>query len=112
MSADPTQTTTSRLADSVSRRGVGLAYGDTRTIDGVELVPVAFVTYGFGASDEPTDDQAAGGGGGGMAVPFGAYVGGPNGLRFRPNTIVVLTMSVLVISAVGSAIARIVKAAR
>lgn len=112
MSADTTQTTTTRLADSVSRRGIGLAYGDTRTVDGVELVPVAFVTYGFGANDEPGQEQPAGGGGGGMAVPLGAYVGGPGGLRFRPNTIVVLTMSVLVISAVGSAIARIVKAAR
>lgn len=102
---------TEKLAAGVPNRGVGLAYGAKQLVDGVELVPVAFVSYGFGGG-EGLDQVGSGGGGGGVAIPLGAYVGGADGLRFRPNTIALLAMAIPIISTIGWAISRIVKAGR
>jgi uncharacterized spore protein YtfJ len=66
---------TEKLAAGVTDRGVKLAVGEKQTVDGVELVPVALVAYGFGAGD--TEEYGSGGGGGGSAIPLGAYIGGP-----------------------------------
>lgn len=101
---------TERLAAGVPDRSVKLAYGEKQTVDGAELVPVAFVSYGFGGGDGPED--LTGGGGGGVAIPLGAYIGGSDGLRFRPNPVALLAVSIPVICVLGCAIARIVKAAR
>jgi hypothetical protein len=68
------------------------------------------VAYGFGAGD--SDEYGSGGGGGGSAIPVGAYIGGADGLHFRPNTIALLTVAIPVIGVLGWALAKIVKAAR
>ena len=78
----------------------------------MEFVPVAFVSYGFGAGEGFEDEgSGSGGGGGGVAIPLGAYIGGPDGLRFRPNVIAVLSVAIPVIGTLGWAISKIVKAA-
>lgn len=101
---------TEKLAAGVTDRGVKLAYGEKQTIDGAEFVPVALVAYGFGAGD--SEEYGGGGGGGGSAIPVGAYIGGPDGLHFRPNTIALLAVSIPVIGMLGWAVSKIVKAAR
>ena len=101
---------TEKLAAGVTDRGVKLAVGEKQTVDGVELVPVALVAYGFGAGD--TDEYGSGGGGGGSAIPLGAYIGGPDVVRFRPNPIALLAVSIPVIGTLGWALAKIVRAAR
>ena len=107
-----TEKLTEKLAAGVPDRSVRLAYGEKQTIDGVEFVPVAFVSYGFGAGEGFEDEgSGSGGGGGGVAIPLGAYIGGPDGLRFRPNAIAVLSVAIPVIGTLGWAISKIVKAA-
>ncbi len=101
---------TEKLAAGVPDRGVRLAFGEKQTLEGVEFVPVALVAYGFGAGD--SDEYGSGGGGGGSAIPVGAYIGGPDGVRFRPNTIAVVAASIPAILALGWSIARIARALR
>jgi len=101
---------TEKLAEGVPDRGVTLAYGEKQTVDGVEFVPVALVAYGFGAGD--SEEYGSGGGGGGSSIPVGAYIGGPDGLRFRPNAIALLAVSIPVITVVGWSLAKIAKALR
>lgn len=106
---------TEKLAESVPL-GMKLSYGPTQTVDGIELVPVAIVSYGFGAGDGGTqadpDASGSGGGGGGSSIPVGAYIGGPDGLRFRPNPIAVMAVAIPLVWVTGKALARILKAAR
>jgi len=111
------------LAESVPAWGAKVAYGEKTTVDGRELVPVAIVAFGFGggegSGDMPASEktpagrgEGSGGGGGGYSVPIGAYIGGPDGLRFRPNTIALAVVAVPLVSAIGAALAVIVGAAR
>ncbi|WP_438853399.1 hypothetical protein [Agromyces sp. M3QZ16-3] len=111
------------LAESVPAWGARVAYAEKTTIDGQEAVPVAFVVFGFGAGEGSGDmpeggtslaghGEGSGGGGGGFAVPIGAYINGPDGLRFRPNTIALAVAAVPLVSAIGGALALIVGAAR
>lgn len=102
---------TAKLATGVRDRGVRLAYGEPQILNGVEFVPVAFVGYGFGAT-EGSDQLGSGGGGGGVAIPIGAYVGGPAGTRFQPNTIAVLAFAIPIVGALAWAVSLIIKAAR
>jgi uncharacterized spore protein YtfJ len=110
------------LVESVPFWGTKLAYGEKMTVDGHELVPVAVAAFGFGGgegSGEMPDSDAlstqrgegSGGGGGGYALPIGAYTGGPDGVVFRANPIALLAVTVLLVSAVGTAVLRIVRAA-
>lgn len=110
-----------RIADSVPSWGVKLAYGEKTTVDGHELVPVAIAAFGFGAgegSGETPENgtipagkgEGRGGGGGGYAVPIGAYVGGADGLKFHPNPIALIVVAVPLVSAIGWALARIIRA--
>jgi uncharacterized spore protein YtfJ len=111
------------LAESVPAWGAKVAYGEKTTVDGRELVPVALVAFGFGggegsgdlAATEKTPEgrgEGSGGGGGGYSVPIGAYIGGPDGLRFRPNTIALVVAAVPLVSALGAALAVVIGAAR
>ncbi|KQR10417.1 hypothetical protein [Cellulomonas sp. Leaf334] len=112
-----------KLADSVSSWGAALAYGEKVTLGGQELVPVALVGFGFGAGEGSGETpeggetpagkgEGSGGGGGGYSVPIGAYVGGPDGLTFRPNLIAVLVVAAPLVSATGVAVAQVVRAFR
>jgi hypothetical protein len=114
-----------KLAASVPSWGAKLAYGERITLGGQEIVPVALVGFGFGGGQgQGTDElpegdvasvrrgEGSGGGGGGYAVPIGAYVGGPDGLRFRPNPIALIVVTVPLVSAVGLAVARVIGAFR
>jgi uncharacterized spore protein YtfJ len=111
-------TITERLAQSVPSWGARLAYGDQITLNGQDVLPVAFVVFGFGGGEGsgelPDTDglpakngEGSGGGGGGYSLPIGAYVGGPGGLRFRPNPVALLVVAVPLVSAIGWAISRI-----
>lgn len=99
--------TNESLAANVPNWGVKTAYGESRTVDGVEIVPVAAVGFGFG---EGGDENGTGSGGGGWSVPLGAYVGGADGLKFRPNLIALLAVSIPVLYVGGHALAKVVKA--
>ncbi|MBC7725262.1 MAG: hypothetical protein H7146_11025 [Burkholderiaceae bacterium] len=103
-----------KLAQSMSGLGIKASYGDPVTIDGIEIVPVAWVQYGFGGGSDgrTTDDggEGAGGGGGGVSIPLGVYVGGPVGPVFRPNIIVLLTTLIPVLWVGGRALALVIKA--
>ncbi len=110
-----------KLAASVPSWGVKMAYGEKITVGGQELVPAALVIFGFGAGegsgkwpeggDVPEGQgEGSGGGGGGYVVPIGAYVGGPDGLKFRPNLVAVVIVGVPLVSAAGWAVARIISA--
>jgi uncharacterized spore protein YtfJ len=102
------------LADSVKSSGVKSVYGDPIDLDGITLVPVALVQFGFGAGSEAgnaeTTDPAGGGGGGGVSIPVGAYVRDRNGLRFRPNLITLLAVGIPFMWVAGHAWARVIKA--
>jgi uncharacterized spore protein YtfJ len=106
---------TEKLAETVPL-GMKLSCGPMMTVDGTELVPVAIVSYGFGGGSGGAEGDpegfGSGGGGGGSSIPIGAYIGGPDGLRFRPNVIALLAVSIPVIWVAGRAFARILKAAR
>lgn len=111
------------LAESVPAWGAKVAYGEKTTVDGQEFVPVALVGFGFGGGEGSGEmpeagtsiagrGEGSGGGGGGCSVPIGAYINGPDGLRFRPNTIALAVAAVPLVSAIGGAIALIVGASR
>ena len=111
-----------KLADAVPSWGAKIAYGDTTVVDGHEILPVAFVVFGFGggegSGESPEGDlpvsrgEGSGGGGGGYSLPIGTYVSGPDGLRFKPNPVALAIVAVPLVSAVGWALARIVGARR
>ncbi len=99
---------TERLADTAKQIGVHVAYGDEREIEGTTVVPVALVSYGFGAGG--SDDEGEGGGGGGSVIPVGAYVGDSLGVRFQPNPVALIAVSIPLVWVSGKALARVVKA--
>ena len=118
-------TVTERLAAAVPSWGARLVYGEKTTVDGHDLVPAALVVFGFGGGEGSGETpegsggdvvagrgEGSGGGGGGYAMPVGAYVGGPGGLRFRPNPIALIVVSVPLVAAAGPAIAQVVRALR
>jgi len=112
-----------KLADSVPSWGTKVAYGEKVTVGGQEFVPVALVGFGFGGGEGTGETpeggktpagrgEGSGGGGGGYAVPIGAYIGGADGLRFRPNLIALIVVAVPLVSTAGLALAQIIRAFR
>ena len=106
-----------KFTESLPSWGARLAYGEKTTIDGHDLLPVAFVVFGFGAGEgsgeQPASDAASAGrgegsgaGGGGYSLPIGAYVAGPGGIRFRANPVALIAVAVPLVSALGWALAR------
>jgi hypothetical protein len=102
----PSLTTT--IADKVTSVGVRSAYGEPLDLDGVSVVPVALVQFGFGGGGDD-DSPQSGGGGGGMSIPIGAYVRDRNGLRFEPNPIALLAVGIPFVWVAGRTLARILR---
>ncbi|MEP7763724.1 hypothetical protein [Sanguibacter sp. 25GB23B1] len=114
---------TEALAQSVSSWGVRLTYGEKGTLGGQEIIPVALACFGFGGGEgagitpddgepAPGRSEGSGGGGGGFAVPIGAYIAGPAGPVFHPNPVALVAVTVPLVSALGMAVAQIVRATR
>ncbi|WP_210480917.1 hypothetical protein [Naasia sp. SYSU D00948] len=99
-----------RLAEMLTTVGAKAAYGDPIEVDGKRIVPVAFLWYGFGGGSDEGEDAAAGGGGGGATIPVGAYVTTGNTVRFEPNIVALLAVSVPLTIFAGRALARVIKA--
>ena len=109
------------LTESVPSWGTKMAFGESMTVGGQEIVPAALVTFGFGGgggsgawpdkgADPEGQGEGSGGGGGGYILPIGAYVRGQDGLKFRPNPVAMIIVSVPLLSAAGWAVARIISA--
>lgn len=100
------------LIESFKNIGVSRAYGAPVQLGGEEVIPVALVSFGFGGGGEAGQEGASGGGGGGMVLPLGVYrtVGGQ--VAFRPNTVVALVCLVPVITALGGAVRKAIRAAK
>ncbi|MGO1415094.1 MAG: hypothetical protein ACTHVH_11170 [Microbacterium gubbeenense] len=96
------------LGKITNRAGVNAVYGEKQEVDGVTIVPVAAAWSGFGGGDE--EGKGAGGGGGSISMPLGVYVRRPEGLRFEPNLIALLAVSVPVICVAGRALRKIIRA--
>ncbi len=103
-----------KLSENARSMGVQSVYGDPIQIDGVTIVPVAIVQYGFGGGGDESDTAAAasGGGGGGAAIPVGAYVKCGDTVRFEPNIISLMAVAIPFICVTGMAIARVIRAAK
>lgn len=102
----------STLADKFIKLGTGTSYGDPVTVDGVEILPVAVGSFGFGAGDvaDSAAQQGEGGGGGGISIPVGAYIKTREGLTFEPNVIALLTVVTPVIWVSGHVLVRVIRA--
>jgi uncharacterized spore protein YtfJ len=111
------------MTASVPSWGAKLAFGESTMVGGREVVPAALVMFGFGGGGGSgtwpehgkvpgSRREGNGGGGGGYVLPIGAYVGGPDGLRFRPNPVAAIIVSVPLVTAVGWAVARIITSAK
>jgi uncharacterized spore protein YtfJ len=99
-----------RLAEMLTSFGAKAAYGDPIEVDGKRIVPVALLWYGFGGGSDEGEDAAAGGGGGGATIPVGAYVTTGNTVRFEPNLVALLAVSIPLTFVAGRALARVIKA--
>ncbi|HEY5224779.1 MAG TPA: spore germination protein GerW family protein [Microbacteriaceae bacterium] len=103
---------TLQLAETVKNAGVRSVYGDPVELDGVTIVPVALVAFGFGGGSDSGDEEtaASGGGGGGYSVPIGAYVRDRNGMRFEPNLISLLAVGIPFVCVAGRALSKVIRA--
>jgi len=109
-----------QLGEIVKPLGVRASYGEPVEVEGVTMVPVALVQFGFGGGDDGSSDEgsesgpgsggAGGGGGGGVSIPVGAYIRDETGLRFRPNTISLLAVGIPFVFVAGRALVRVIRA--
>lgn len=106
-----------KLAENIGTMGVKSAYGEPVTIDGVTILPVAFVQFGFGAgiegdgdADAEAESAGSGGGGGGLSVPVGAYVTENGRARFEPNLIALLAVGIPFLWVAGHTVSRVIRA--
>jgi hypothetical protein len=112
----------SSLAETFKSVGVSRAYGPAVKVDGVDLIPVALVSFGFGGggnSDagssalDGRQESAAGGGGGGFVLPLGVYSRNGSGrVAFRPNTFALLAGLAPLVCAVGYTVRGILRTRR
>ncbi len=99
-----------KLAESLKSWGVDMAYGKPIVADGMTIIPVAYVAYGFGGGG--ADESAGGGGGGGTTIPLGVYRIADGTVRFIPNLVVLIAASGPLVIAVGMGLSRILRALR
>ena len=88
--------------------GVKTAYGEPQDLDGVTIIPVAFTWTGFGGGSDEAGN--GGGGGGGYAMPLGAYIRRGDDLRFEPNLVSLLAVSIPFFWVAGRAFSRVIRA--
>ena len=98
------------LAGSVTTRGVQLAYGEPVVAQGMTVIPVAFVAYGFGGGG--TEESISGGGGGGASIPVGVYRISDGMVSFIPNLVALVAVGAPLVLAAGLGISRILRALR
>ena len=96
-----------RVTKFVGSHGVRMAYGDVATISGVEVLPVAIVSYAFGGGGDDADN--GGGAGGATVVPIGIYFRDNKGVHFRPNLFALALASIPVVATAGWVTGRILK---
>jgi uncharacterized spore protein YtfJ len=102
-----------KLAENIGNVGVKSAYGEPVSVDGVTILPVAVVQFGFGAGSDGSDENSevgSGGGGGGFSLPVGAYVTENGRARFEPNLIALLAVGIPFVWVAGHALSRVIKA--
>ena len=108
-------------------------HGEPVRVGDRTVIPVAFVTCGAGGGQdgrglnatagegvsaggtsggEASPGGASGGGGGGLAIPLGAYIAGPDGVKFDPNPVPLVLAAAPVVCVIGVAITQVVKAWR
>ena len=71
---EPNRSMVEQLADTISAHAdAKVVYGQPVTSDGITVIPVAKVRYGFGggSGQQPGRGEGAGGGGGVQATPVG-----------------------------------------
>jgi uncharacterized spore protein YtfJ len=98
------------------------AHGEPVRVGDRTVIPVAFVTWGAGGGQDgrgkdasttgETSGEASGGGGGGIAIPLGAYIAGPDGVKFDPNPIPLVLAAAPVVCVIGMAVTQVVRAMR
>lgn len=107
------------MTRSVPSWGTKIAFGESITVGGQDVVPAALVVFGFGGGGGSStahqgaapEGEGSGGGGGGWALPLGAYVAAPDGPRFQPNPVALILASVPLVTVAGWALTRIIAAA-
>jgi uncharacterized spore protein YtfJ len=99
-----------KLADTVKSRGVQLAYGEPVVAEGMTVIPVSLVGYGFGGGGP--DESIGGGVGGGVSLPVGVYQLAEGTVRFVPNMVALVAVSAPVVLAAGYGLSRILRALR
>ncbi|MBC9935445.1 MULTISPECIES: hypothetical protein [unclassified Leucobacter] len=103
---------TEKITGALSTLGVERSFGDPIELGDETIVPVAAVWMGLGGGASTDDAAGEGAGGGGVSLPFGAYVSSGGRTTFRPNTIVLMAVSVPLVCVAGKAISRIVRAGK
>lgn len=96
------------LGKQTASLGVTSIYGEQQDLDGVRLVPVALSWSGFGAGED--ENGSNGGGGGGVSIPVGAYIRKGDDLRFEPNLISLIAVSIPFVWVAGRSLTRIIRA--
>ncbi len=87
--------------------GVKSAYGEQQDLDGIRIVPVALTWSGFGGGEDEAGN--GGGGGGSVAIPVGAYIRHGDQLRFEPNIVSLIAVSIPFVWVAGRALSRVIK---
>lgn len=88
--------------------GVKNAYGAPVTVDGETYAPVAMTWSGFFGWSKSADDD--GGAGGGVSIPVGVYVKRADGLRFEPNLVSMIAVSIPFVWVAGKALSKVIRA--
>jgi uncharacterized spore protein YtfJ len=107
--------TVAELASILARVGVRAAFGDAVEIDGAAAVPVAVTAFAFGGGSGrlfPVAGNGSAGTGGLLAIPVGFLANRDGVVRFVPNAVPVLAVTVPLVCAAGIAAAAVTLAAK
>jgi hypothetical protein len=107
--------TVAELASILSRVGVKSAFGDVVDIDGASAVPVAVTGFAFGGGSGrlfPVATNGSAGTGGMISIPVGMLANRDGVVRFVPNAVPVIAVTVPLVCAAGIAVTAVALAAR